>query len=175
MHMNRFIICCLYHAIGRAGEVGLITWSLMQCNHCLRAPEVMWNDRKNAKSNPCVFFNDAHTWHICWIHACFCYLMADGSHSFHLQSGLIPEGKRYLFPTLAYKKSQEISRYVTQVIHDAAKTGKVKGLNTKHTSHGLKHGAADDCCVNPLCNIVYTVCRAGWTYSGDVSLDEIVF
>ena len=129
-----------------------------------------WNDRKNGKSNPCVFFNDAHTYLIDWIHSIFCYLMADGSHSFHLQSGLIPNGKRFLFPTLIYKEGSSIARDVTKVLHKAAETGKVKGLNKRHSSHGLKHGAADDCSSNPLCNVLNTVCRADWDYSGDVSL-----
>jgi len=148
--MNRAIICSLYHAIGRAGEVGLIAWDLLQYNYCVLGPEVDWNDRKNGKSAPVTFFNDAHTYLIDWLHSIFCYLMADGSHSFSLQAGMYPE-----------------------VLHDAANTGKVKGLNKRHTSHGLKHGAADDCTNNPLCNVVNTVCRANWDYSGESIMSSV--
>lgn len=171
--MNRAVICSLYHAIGRAVEVGLLSWDLLEFNTSHLGPAAMWQDTKNGKTIPCVFFVDAITYLVDWLHSVFCYLMSDGSNSYSFLSNDIPDGKRFLFPTLYTKKEPQIAADVTEMLRDLVDKGTVRGLTKKHTSHGLKKGAADECAKNFNMNIICTVCRAGWDYSGEVSATVI--
>jgi len=174
-YFNRALICSLYHALGRAGELALNAWPSVEYNTSLLAPQLMWKEFKTGKSCPISFFPDFCSYLIDWCHCMFCYLVSDGSDSYSTQSSGVPDGNTFLFPSLRHKDQNAIARDVTALLHKVAKTGKVVGLTQKHSSQGFKHGAADDCSFNSNCPVPSTVARAGWDYSGEGMIFYYIF
>ena len=105
----------------------------------------------------------------------FCYLMSEGPESFDFQSAKFPDGNTFVFPSERHNKQDDMAGKVTSVLKSISKKGTVVGLTEKHTSQGLKHGAADDCCLNPNNSLVSTVSRANWDYSGEVRTTNFCF
>ena len=102
-YFNRALICSLYHALGRASELSLLTWRSVVYNTTLLAPELMWKERKTGKSAPLSFFPDAFSYSVDWCHCMFCYLVSDGGGLYNIQSGEVPDGKTFVFPSLRYQ------------------------------------------------------------------------
>ena len=165
---NRALVCSLHHALGRAGELALNAWPSVEYNFSLLAPQLMWKEFKTGKSCPISFFPDFCSYLIDWCHCMFCYLVSDGSDSYSTLSSEVPNGNTFIFPSLRHKDQNAIARDVTALLHRVAKTKKVVGLTQKHSSQGFKHGAADDCSLNPNCPVPSSAARAGWDYSGEV-------
>ena len=83
---------------------------------------------------------------------------------------MVPDGAKFVFPQFVHIGGDGgIARKITSILHSIAKEGTVPGLLEKHSSQGLKHGAADDCSYNLKCNLICTIARANWDYSGQVS------
>ena len=165
-YMWRAVVASLFSAVGRASETGTMSWDTFVYNTSLQAPECNWLELKTAKQAPMSFFADAESYHACWIHSMFCYLVSDGANSFAVQSGAVPDGSAFVFPHFNSMKGGEIARRTSEKMHAMAKTGTVPGLTLAHTSQGLKHGAADECTYHALCSMVALVARANWDYGG---------
>ena len=173
----RSVICTVYSAIGRASESATMAWDNMSFNTSLEAPEAEWMELKTGKSALMSFFVDALSYKMCVIHSLFCYIVADGANmSYDIASSMNLDSLGFVYPAFINKGEGYVARTITAKLKSVAKKGLVPGLTSQHTSQGLKHRAADDCS-HSKCNIVSTVARAGWDYSGQVSKirDCIIF
>ena len=75
---TRAILNTSFHAVGRGGKVGLLTWSNLYWNYTEELLGCKWNQQKTSDVQEMTFFADASSFEVCEFHSLACYLIVGG-------------------------------------------------------------------------------------------------
>ena len=133
---TRAILNTSYHAVGRGGEVGLLTWSNLYWNFNEELLASSWNQQKTSDVQQMTFFADARNFEICEFHSLACYLaVGGGSRHLSARSG----GQSWVFPCFA---SISTTKATSNMLKELSKT--VDVLSSDVTATDLRVGSVND-------------------------------
>jgi hypothetical protein len=157
---KRLVILLLYHAVGRGGEVAFLNMENMHFDENDSGLWTGWSEPKTSRDNELPYFPNNNEYLTDVIHALGVYLIyaiAKG----HLNTPTT-DSTPWLLP--GYQKVREagVAAKVSKILSDLVKGGKVEGLASKHTSHSLRVGPADDLAMNESVDIISIIMRGNW-------------
>jgi hypothetical protein len=155
----RAALATSFHAVGRGGEAGLLTWKSLSWDYDEENLSGSWAQQKVLNVLDVNFFADATAYDIDEFHCMACYCIVGGGARF-----LTPNNndKEWVFPNLASGSATSI---LTSFLKDCAVA--VGELHVDVTATDLRAGS--------LCEIVYAeggglkiaIARGGWKGKGE--------
>lgn len=155
-YRDRAVMLCLYHAIGRGGEVSTLNFQMMNWDENDDILWTGWHEAKTSQENEISYHPDRLSYKVDVIHALACYIVTQGG---RLNSG-DPETKDWLFPEFYNLASGGASSKATRVLKSLV--DKIPNLLAEHASHGLRAGPSDDLAMNELVDVISMICRGNW-------------
>ena len=153
---SRAILCTSFHAVERAGEVALLTWSCLYWNPNEELLGGKWMQQKTTNVQEMTFFADAESYEICEFHSLACYLVVGGG----------SRGSRgadgWVFPTLSEINA---SKAITTILKDLSK--RIDGLHSEVTATDIRVGSANDIVNAEGGGFEVAVARGGWKAKGE--------
>ena len=128
---SRAVLNTTFHAVGRGGEVGLLTWSCLYWNYSEELLGGKWMQQKTSDVTDMTFFADSSKFEICHFHSMACYLIVGG--------GGRRASETWVFPFLS---DISVSTAVTRILKELAVD--VESLHSDVTSKDIRVGSAND-------------------------------
>lgn len=135
---SRAILNTSYHAVGRGGEVALLTWTNLYWNFNEELLAGSWNQQKTTDIQQMTFFADYKNFEICEYHSLGCYLAVGGG-SRHLNQRAAAGGHSWVFPSLS---GISATKAVSNILKELSKT--VEVLFSDVTATDLRVGSVND-------------------------------
>jgi hypothetical protein len=162
---ERAIVLTLYHAVGRGSEVSTCNFDLFRWDEDEECLWTAWQQVKTGRGTDLSFHPDATSYVTCEINALACYIVTAGNSLVNKESGA-PD---WLFPGLSdLSEKGGASSKATRILKKLI--GRVDGLRSEHTSHGLRAGPADEMAFNHLVHTVCMIARGDWDWKGECQL-----
>jgi hypothetical protein len=137
---TRAILNTSYHAVGRGGEVALLTWDCLYWNYNEEHLGGKWNQQKTSDVQEMTFFADASDFRICEFHSLACYLAVGGG-SRHISSrtasSVAPAS--WVFPSL---RNINAASAITAMLKELAI--KVEALHPDVSAKDIRVGSCND-------------------------------
>ena len=123
---ERCILCTLFHAVGRGGEVSTATWDNAYWNEELQHFSLHWGEYKNGQQYEMTFHPDMYSWELDWFHAMACFLLCgEGGHKASLASE--GDGINWMFPNYVDMAEGGAAAKCSRVLAKC-KVGHVEGI-----------------------------------------------
>ena len=133
---SRAILNTSYHAVGRGGEVGLLTWTNLYWNFNEELLGGSWNQQKTTDIQQMTFFADSKNFETCEFHSLGCYLaVGGGSRHVNQRAGV----HLWVFPCFM---NMSVTKAVSNVLKELSKT--VEVLSSDVTATDLRVGSVND-------------------------------
>ena len=162
---ERCILCTLFHAVGRGGEVSTATWDNAYWNEELQHFSLHWGEYKNGQQYEMTFHPDMYSWELDWFHAMACFLLCgEGGHKASLASE--GDGINWMFPNYVDMAEGGAAAKCSRVLAKC-KAGLVEGIPADTSSHGVRVTATDAMLQNHLLQFFSAIVRGGWNFSHD--------
>lgn len=155
----RAALCTTFHAVGRGGEAGLLTWKSLYWDFNDDTLCGTWAQQKVHNALDINFFADAQEYSICVVNALACYLIVGAGARF-----LTPHNidKGWVFPNLA---AGTATTMISNFLKECSTS--IDELHSDVTATDLRVGS--------LCEIVYAeggglevaIARGGWKGKGE--------
>jgi len=155
-YQDRAVVLCLYHAIGRGGEVSTLNFQMMHWDPNDDILWTGWHESKTSQENEISFHPDRVSYKIDVLHALGCYIITQGDKL----NSCDPDEKDWLFPEFYNLASGGASAKATRIIKSLVDY--IPSLYPEHASHGLRAGPADDLAMNELVDVVSIIARGNW-------------
>ena len=131
-----------------------------------------WAECKTAAQKPMSFFADANDMEMCFFHALACYFIIGAGQRAVPHTG-VNRNENFIFPFLSHLDGSGAANYVTQSIHDIAKTNEVEGLSPDSSGTGMRIGATNYLALIASVTLSMIIMRGGWELRGICSVHEV--
>lgn len=159
--MKRLIVLCVYHAIGRGGEVAFMNLDAMRFDEDQHGLWTGWQETKTGHQNEIPYFPDIADWEVDTIQALAVYAITAINRG-KLTDNPLPEEPNWLFPEYVSLVDGGAATKVSKILSTLQKKGRVEGLGVEHTSHGLRAGPSDELAMNEQVDVIAMIMRGNW-------------
>lgn len=134
---TRAILNTSYHAVGRGGEVALLTWPCLYWNFNEEHLGGKWNQQKTSDVQEMTFFADSSDYRVCEFHSLASYLVVGGGGR-HLSSRTAASSQ-WVFPSLSnINAASAITAMLKELAH------RVDALHPDVSATDIRVGSCND-------------------------------